>query len=218
MRQSLVRHCARNKAALTDAASSMENPVSGYCDYPDKEMTIMGLLSAFALAAAALVLDRTAGADSTHTTLANLWKAERLPLGAGSLAFAIAAFFFYKQRSLLAYYVGQLRFSQTDARYRGMTAKGLLEDADSWATWINYQTAFILLTLGVVLYGFALYALVFLDLAARPQTLANRIVAGLFLGAAFVAVVNSLVKTRYRYHDRPWVDCFHFEKPFKRQG
>jgi hypothetical protein len=25
---------------------------------------------------------------------------------------------------LLAYYIGQLRFSQTDARYKGMTAKG----------------------------------------------------------------------------------------------
>jgi hypothetical protein len=195
----------------------MENPVSGYCDYLDKEMTIMGLLSAFAVLAGALVLDRTAGAESTHTTLANLWKAERLPLGAGSLAFAAAGFFFYKQRSLLAYYVGQLRFSQTDARYAGITAKGLLEDADSWATWTNYQTAFVLLTLGVILYGFALYPLLLLDLAATPQTVANRpgAVAGSFLGAAFVAVVNWLVMTRYRYHDRPWFDCFHLKKPLK---
>jgi len=128
--------------------------------------------------------------------------------------------FFYKQRSLLAYYVGQLRFSQTDARYTEITAKGLLQDADSWAMWTNYQTAFVLLTLGVNLYGFALYALLFLDLAAPPQTVANTLgpVAGSFLGAAFVAVVNWLVMTRYRYHDRPWVDCFHLKKPLKRPG
>ncbi len=34
----------------------MEQQISGYCDYLDKEMTIMGLLSAFAMAVPAFVL------------------------------------------------------------------------------------------------------------------------------------------------------------------
>ena len=34
----------------------MDDPVSGYCDYLDKEMTIMGLLSAFSVGVPAVVL------------------------------------------------------------------------------------------------------------------------------------------------------------------
>jgi hypothetical protein len=44
-----------------------EDPVVGYCEYLDKEMTIMGLLSAFSVAAPAFVLDRTAGAKRGPT-------------------------------------------------------------------------------------------------------------------------------------------------------
>ena len=132
-----------------------------------------------------------------------------MPLGAGSLAFALAALFFYRQRSLLAYYVGQLRFSQTDARYKGMTAKGLLEDADSWATWVHYQTAFVFLTLGFALYGLTFYAPLLLD--SSP----GRTVAALSGVAALSSVVNAFVKTRYRYHDNPWVDCLHSRKPLR---
>ena len=188
----------------------MDDTVSGYCDYLDKEMTIMGLLSAFAVGVPAVVLDRTAGADtSTHEALAAVWSDQRVLLGAGSLAFVLAALFFYRQRSLLAYYVGQLRFSQTDARYKGMTAKGLLEDADSWATWVHYQTAFVLLTLGFALYGFTFYAPLLLGLTPGPT------VAALSVAAALYAVVNAFVMTRYRYHDNPWVDWLHSKKPIK---
>jgi uncharacterized protein (DUF983 family) len=188
----------------------MDDPVSGYCDYLDKEMTIMGLLSAFAVGVPAVVLDRTAGADtSTQAALAAVWSDQRVPLGAGSLAFVLAALFFYRQRSLLAYYVGQLRFSQTDACYKGMTAKGLLEDADSWATWVHYQTAFVLLTLGFIFYGFAFYAPLWLRLSSWRTVVILSVVAALY------AVLNAFVMTRYRYHDNPWVDWVHSKKPIK---
>jgi hypothetical protein len=72
----------------------MDDPVSKYCDYLDKEMTIMGLLSAFAVGVPAVVLDRTAGADSsTHAALANVWLEQRLLMIVGSFAFTFAALF-----------------------------------------------------------------------------------------------------------------------------
>ena len=193
----------------------MEDPVSGYCDYLDKEMTIMGILSAFAVAVPAVVLDRTAGADSSkNDALAALWSGQPVLLGAGSLAFVLAALFFYRQRSLLAFYVGQLRFSKTMARYEDMNAKDLLEDADSWATWIHYQTAFALMTLGFTLYGFTLFTLV--APGQSPGQSPESAVATLSAVAVFYAVVNAFVKTRYEYHDHAWVDFFHFEEPKKR--
>ncbi len=189
----------------------MDEPVSGYCDYLDKEMTIMGLLSAFAVGVPAVVLDRTAGADSsTQAELLKMWSDQRVLLGFGSLAFFLAALFFYRQRSLLGYYIGQLRFSETKARYDDKTTTGLLLDADSWATWVHYQTAFVLLTLGSVLYGLSVYAPLLLGF--RPEQGA----ATLSLAAALVAIVNTLVMTRYKYNDHPWVDCLLRNEPEQR--
>jgi uncharacterized oligopeptide transporter (OPT) family protein len=189
----------------------MDDPLSGYCDYLDKEMTIMGLLSAFAVLVAGLVLDRTAAADpEKQATLAQLWSDQREFLGVGSIAFLLAALCFYLQRSLLAYYIGQLRFSKTMARYEKPSAKELLEDADSWATWIQYQTGFVLLALGFTMYGFAFYASLLKDQSPWRLVTISCIVAGL------VAVVNGAVKARYRYHDEPWYDFFHFRRPIRK--
>jgi hypothetical protein len=105
------------------------------------------------------------GAESTHTTLANLWKAERLPLGAAALPLPQPAFFL--QTAFPARVLRRTAAVQSDrCALHGNHGQRLLQDADSWAMWTNYQTAFVLLTLGVNLYGFALYALLFLDLAA----------------------------------------------------
>ena len=47
---------------------------TAYCDYLDKEMTIMGLLSAFSIVVPAAVLDRVAGAKlDDHTLVADIW-------------------------------------------------------------------------------------------------------------------------------------------------
>src|ERR1700735_3788107 len=95
----------------------MADPVSDYCDYLDKEMTIMGLLTAFAVAVPALVLDHIAGAkESEQPTLYWMWQTEQVMLAAGSLVFFLSALSFYLQRSALAYYYGQLRLSLTEAR------------------------------------------------------------------------------------------------------
>jgi len=188
--------------------STMDDPLSGYCDYLDKEMTIMGLLSAFSVLVAGLVLDRTAAADpEKQAILAKLWSEQREFLGVGSIALLLAALCFYLQRSLLAYYIGQLRFSTTVARYKRPTTKELLRDADSWATWIQYQTGFVLLALGFTLYGLAFYASLLKDQSPWRLVTISCIVA------SFIAVVNGAVKACYRYHDEPWYDFFRFRRP-----
>ena len=88
-----------------------------YLEYLDKEMTIMGILTAFAGGVPSLVLDRTAGA-STSSPFSALWEVERPLILCGSLALFLAALYFYRQRSLLAYYYGQLALSTTPAAYR----------------------------------------------------------------------------------------------------
>ena len=97
----------------------MADPVSDYCDYLDKEMTIMGLLTAFAVAVPALVLDHVAGAKpSEQPIMYEMWQYEQVVLAAGSLVFFSSALSFYLQRSALAYYLGQLRLSLTAAYHQ----------------------------------------------------------------------------------------------------
>ncbi len=111
----------------------------------------------------------------------------------------LAALFFYRQRSLLAYYIGQLRLSQTVAHYDGVTAKALLEDADSWATWVWYQTGFVLMTLGFAAYGMTFFASIL-------PTFPPHTIDVLCVAVAGYALVNAFVMRRYRYQDHPWMN------------
>jgi hypothetical protein len=184
------------------------DPVGDYCDYLDKEMTIMGVLSAFSVAVPALVLDRIAGAkEAEQPVLFDLWKHEQVLLATGSLAFFLAALAFYLQRSHLAFYYGQLRLSRSEARYKNVSSKDLLTDADSWATWISYNNAFALLILGFVIYGIALFAP---SVGARNPTVV--------LGAACVPTLvymalNWRVRTTGADEDHPWRAYFHLSAP-----
>jgi hypothetical protein len=184
------------------------NPIGDYCDYLDKEMTIMGLLTAFCVAVPALVLDRIATAkESEQKVLYIMWQSEQTMLVAGSLFFFLAAFGFYLQRSRLALYYGQLRFSRTEACYEGVTSKAILERADSWAAWIPYNNGFVLLVLGFAVYGAALFA---------PQSGASHaipIVGCLSLPALLCIAVNWRVKSKYRYEDHPWATFFRNRRP-----
>jgi hypothetical protein len=181
----------------------MADPVSDYCDYLDKEMTIMGLLTAFAVAVPSLVLDHVAGAKpSEQPTMYEMWQTEQVMLAVGSLVFFLSALCFYLQRSALAYYLGQLRLSLTAAYYQTMSTEQWLVCADYWSAWRSYNVAFALLILGFVLYGCALFAP---NLAAlRPHTL----IAALTSLALIYIGVNHYVKTTYRDEDHPWCSFF----------
>ncbi len=125
----------------------MEDLAKPYMDYLDKEMTIMGVLSAFCVLVAGGVLDRTAGA-ARDTALFDLWRTAQTFLLVGSLLLILAALMFYAQRSHLAWYLGEISL----ALARGKDPGDLLQNADSWATWIRYRVAFALLGVGLVEY------------------------------------------------------------------
>jgi hypothetical protein len=127
---------------------------------------------------------------------------DRALLLAGSVALILAALGFYLQRSHLAYYYGQLRFSKTPAAYASMPTKALLEEADSWATWTRYTTAFVVQSLGFLYYGVALLAPHLSAMHPIPL-----IVAPAVPGILFIAV-NVFVKNKYEYSDTPWRDFF----------
>jgi hypothetical protein len=176
------------------------DPTGNYCEYLDKEMTIMGLLSAFSVAVPAAVLDRAGGAKpGDNNVLLAIWSNEKLLLTAGSTAFFLAALAFYLQRSHLAFCYGQLRFSQTTARYPNLTEKNLLRDADSWATWRAYRVGFILLPLGFLLYGVML-----LHEPKASSEWQAATVLDLGVPATVYLLADWRVKFVAEYSDHPW--------------
>jgi hypothetical protein len=78
-----------------------------YLDYLDKEMNIMGILSAFCVAAVAFALKEVLGAQSS-TSLANVWTNGAWQILIGSVLILGAAVGFYVERSTLAWYYGQI--------------------------------------------------------------------------------------------------------------
>jgi len=134
----------------------LADKTSKYLDYLDKEMTIMGILSTFCIAAVALVLDRIGSADLEKKTLfALLWRDQRLFVLLGSSCVALAAALFYQQRSALAWFYGQISLSIESPSINGIETDDWYKDADSWATWTPYQSAFTALTVGITFYGYS---------------------------------------------------------------
>lgn len=176
--------------------------VKPYLDYLDKEMTIMGILSAFSVAASGLVIER-ATAAAKDTQLAQLWGSSRLYLVLGSGYLILAALFFYRQRSLLAFYYGQICLSMSPYRDEVQTTYGGLRDADSWATWLYYRWGFAFVTLGFLEYGIAFARTLVPVVAARTEFVT-------IYGPAVVVVaafaVHAIVLSRYRYSESPWSD------------
>jgi len=123
-----------------------------YLEYLDKEMTIMGILSAFAVACPAAVLN--ALSETKASRWADAIGAAGWPLMyAGSLALLLAALLFYQQRSRLAYYYGQVALEQ--ARSNEGLVKEHMTEADSWETWVPYHGAFAWLLAGTGEYALA---------------------------------------------------------------
>jgi hypothetical protein len=183
--------------------SEKSDAVVGYCEYLDKEMTIMGLLSAFAIAVSALVLERTAGATPDEQEwLAMLWTKQQDLVIAGSLGLLLSGFWFYLQRSWLANLYGQLRLSLTSAPPTDMSTEELLDDADSWDTWRRYRFAFMCLSAGFAYYGIALYCYQHgytLTGGSQRMTL-----AGVAAVAMAVFVADEAVRNAYKDYNDPW--------------
>ena len=125
------------------AAGGGKISVAGYLTYLDKEMTIMGILSGFCVAALAASIKLLTSKDATISH--DLIQASQLSLLMAHIMVLLAALSFYTQRSLLAWYYGQI--SLEDSGYEThQRIHDWLEDADGWTTWIGYQRWFWLLT------------------------------------------------------------------------
>ena len=104
--------------------------VKPYLDYLDMEVTIMRVLSAFAVAVPALIVERLAGADA-KSALGDIWTTRRSYLLVGAGSFLVSALFFYRQGSLLAWAHGQLCLSQSPYADGVRSTRDLLEEADA---------------------------------------------------------------------------------------
>lgn len=176
-----------------------------YLDYLDKEMTIMGLLSTFCVAVIALVLDRTLGAEPSKKTLfSDLWHKEQTYVVLGSMLFAVAAAYFYKQRSALAWFYGQIALSLEAPSTNNIPSPAWYKDADSWATWVPYQIAFTALGIGSVLYGIAL-----LEVSGTRSVPAWLIWTGICV-TGVVQSIRLTIYRRHKYEDNPIRKVFPF--------
>jgi len=109
----------------------------------------MGILSAFSIGALSAVLWKVAGAeDNSWFQLVHAQNKGQIIVA--SVFMAAAALQFYRQRSLLAYYYGEIAHAR--AMRRRKLSREWLEEANEWRTWINYRWGFYCAFMGVAGY------------------------------------------------------------------
>jgi hypothetical protein len=121
--------------------------VDPYLTYLDKEMTIMGILSGFCAAALALAI-KLLCTKQLPTLIHDVMTSAPVCLSLGLMFLLLATLSFYRQRSLLAWYYGQIALEES-GHSTGSTPREWLQDADGWDTWMQYQRGFLLLA-GVI--------------------------------------------------------------------
>ena len=193
-----------------ELANTSESRVRPYLEYLDKEMTIMGVLSGFAVGSVVLVMHAFT-TDSSHSTLVqSIWDGSAALVIVATAAQLVAALFFYKQRSVLAWHYGQLCLALfSDGPHKHASTRAQLDDADSWATWIAYRIAFASLCIGYAYYGVAVIATRF---PALVTTLRHHPVRTLWIPIGFATVcylMEWMVLTAFAYEDRPWYAFWH---------
>ena len=125
---------------------AMTPDTSKYLEYLDREMTIMGILSAVSMIAAAGVLNVFMGDKGDIKS--DLWEAGQHCIVLGSMVCVVAAGLFYKQRSRLAWFYGQicLLAAAESGTPEAAKLRELFREADSWETWWPYSWGFTFLT------------------------------------------------------------------------
>ncbi len=177
--------------------------VERYLGYLDKEMTIMGILSAFCVLTVGGIANAFKDVEpyGKETLAMMAWKNAHIYIAAGCLCVMVAALFFYRQRSHLAWCYGQTCL--TLAKMNHDTSAEWLEYADGWSSWRGYKAAF-----AAVGAGFAEFVMV--TVAARwPILSENYVLLGLpIVIAAGYAVPMHYVMEKYEFEERPWVSFF----------
>lgn len=111
----------------------------------------MGILSTFCIIALGVVTEKLLypSADAVF----RFWKDTPRLCEAGLGGFLLSGLSFYRQRSLLAWYYGQLCLYQ--AQEDGEQVNEILANSDAWYNWRWYQAGFGFLTLAFVQLGLA---------------------------------------------------------------
>ena len=160
-----------------------------YLDYLKIEMNIMGILSAFCMLTAGLVLEKTIGGDKPGEGLGALWRDGCLFVVLGSIAIFASGAYFYLQRSLLAYYYGQITLSIPTPEIPRSSTRKLLEESDEWVAWERYHVGILLSMMAFVQYLLAL-------LATKLPCLRNPI--GSWVASVLAMIVCLIFMTRWR--------------------
>jgi hypothetical protein len=147
--------------------------INRFLDFLDKEMTIMGILSAFFVAVVSVFLNAVGSADlakNKETLFSDLWSQEHWYILVGSGWILGAAGLFYAQRNMLAWYYGQITPTMEDPKTPKKQIESVdpiqvsMEKANKELAWIPNRAAFRCLWLGLAAYAFA-----FLELAMKPH-------------------------------------------------
>src|ERR1017187_1014520 len=180
----------------------MSQESEAYLGYLDREMTIMGILSAFCAAVPALILERLASAQGNE--LAEIWSRGEWFFWSASVLMLCSAALFYKQRSLLAFYYGRIALGKP---LNGESASGLnvwKDLADSWTTWIPYQAGFGTGVAAAVEYAFAFLA--YKHPCIREHDSCYECFVVLLLVAWLGLMVATHKDRSIRWQGNPWVD------------
>jgi hypothetical protein len=182
--------------------------VKQYLEYLDKEMTIMGILSAVSIGAPAAILNFALSKDAQRL----LWNPAHFFLVVGSTLCVLAALLFYKQRSVLAWYYGQMCLAEALSTQKSatLTLREWLLDADSWETWWPYCCGFTFLIAGFSEFVSALFLLLVPQhwswLSAHLFAAKLIICLVPVVAAALIAPLQWYVRTTYKFSDSAWSD------------
>jgi len=185
---------------MKDVPMAASEEFKPYLEYLDKEMSIMGILSTFSVAVPAFALSQLLG---DNKGLAALWAAGK-PTFLAAIGFCLlAALSFYRQRSALAYWYGQLAIAIAPG---GATVSACetpikcVESANSWNTWRMYMSAFWFMYGGLYL-----FAIAFMEHGSNILSPAVLIPAAIALGAA---ATSWYFRKRFSDRERPEPDLY----------
>lgn len=172
----------------------------------------MGILSAVCVAAPAGILSAVLTKDGDVAK--SLWQVGHFFIVSGSAYAVLASLFFYKQRSLLAWYHGQICFAEAMTRKSSKLydLRVWFRDADSWDAWVPYSWGFTFLDAAFVQYLFALVILL-----APPHwdwltAHLHLVKVWVFWVSPIVAIVTAIVQwyalSRFKFSDTPYADLW----------
>jgi hypothetical protein len=116
----------------------------------------------------------------------------------------LGALYFYRQRSLLAWFYGQLCL---DLANGGKSVAQRLNDCHSWATWLHYRTAFGCLGVAFVSYILAARSTWSGESGEWVKTHALPTIFGYSSIALCVLLAVRFVLTKYKFEEAPFA-CF----------